>query len=176
MSNKVSYAKLNLKVNTDVNTFNFMDNKVEVLKYLPIEDKYDLIMIALQKSEEDGIYNELMLDMYFHLYMIYMYSNLSFTEKQKENEAKIYDNLKSNGFLDAFLAAMDEDEYNELYDMMISIKEEILKYRNTAGAVLQSLINDLPQNAQQAAAIVKNFDPDKYQEVINFAKAAGKPD
>ena len=174
MANKVSYAKLNLKVNTEVNTFKFMDNEIEVLKYLPVEDKYDLIMITLQKSEENGIYNELKLDMYFHLYLVYMYSNLSFTEKQKENEAKIYDNLKSNGFLNAFLAAMDEDEYNELYNLMLTMKEEILKYHNTAGAVLQSLINDLPQNAQQAAAIVQNFDPEKYQEVINFAKAVGK--
>lgn len=176
MSNKVSYAKLNLKVNNTVKTFKFMDNEVEVLNYLPIEDKYDLIMIALQKSEEDGIYNELKLDMYFHLYLVYMYTNLSFTDKQKENEAKIFDNLKSNGFFDKFLSTIDENEYNELLDMLTSIKTEILEYRNTAGAVLQSLINDLPANAQEAANIVQHFDPKKYQEVINFAKAAGKPD
>ncbi len=176
MATKVSYAKLNLKVNTEVNTFKFKDNKIEVLKYLPVEDKYDLIMVALQKAEEDGIYNELKLDMYFHLYLVYMYTNLSFTDKQKENEAKIFDSLKSNGFLDAFLSTIDESEYDELLDMMTSIKKEILTYKNTAGAVLQSLINDLPQNAQQAAAIVQNFDPKKYQAVIDFAKAAGKPE
>ena len=38
---KVSYANLKLKVDTSINTFDFEGNKIEVLKYLPIEDKYD---------------------------------------------------------------------------------------------------------------------------------------
>ena len=79
---KVSYANLKLKTNTEVNTFEFQGQTIEVLKYLPIEDKYDLVMIALQKAEQDGIYNPILLDMYFHLYLIYMYTNISFTEKQ----------------------------------------------------------------------------------------------
>lgn len=176
MATKVSYAKLNLKINTEVNTFKFKDAEIEVLKYLPIEDKYDLIMVALQKAEEDGIYNELKLDMYFHLYLVYMYTNLSFTEKQKENEAKIFDSLKSNGFFDAFLSTIDENEYNELWNMMTEIKEDTLHYNTTAAAVIQKLITDLPKNAEAAAAIVENFDPEQYQQVINFAKAAGKID
>lgn len=47
---KISYANMKLKLNTDVNTFDFKGQKVEVLKYLPAEDKYDLLMITLQKS------------------------------------------------------------------------------------------------------------------------------
>ena len=82
MANKVSYANLKLKVDTSVDTFDFNNQTIEVLKYLPIEDKYDLIMITLQKAEEDGIYNDIKLDMYFHLNLVYMYTNLSFTETQ----------------------------------------------------------------------------------------------
>ena len=173
MSNKVSYANLKLKVNNDVNTFDFNGTTIEVLKYLPIHDKYDLIMIALQRAEEGGVYNELILDMYFHLYLVYMYTNLSFTEKQKEDEEKIYDCLKSNGFLDSFLKAFNEDEYNELWEMMNVIKENILKYKNTAGFVIQSLMNDLPIKADVVSNIVDSFNPEKYQAVIDFAKAAG---
>ena len=65
---KVSYANLKLKVDTSVDTFDFNNQTIEVLKYLPIEDKYDLIMITLQKAEEDGIYNDIKLDMYFPPY------------------------------------------------------------------------------------------------------------
>lgn len=176
MTNKVSYAKLNLKVNTEVNTFKFKDTEIEVLKYLPVEDKYDLIMIALQKAEEDGFYNEVKLDMYFHLYLIYMYTNLSFTEKQKENEPKIFDALKSNGFLEQFLATIDKDEYNDLFDMLLAVRKDKMRSYDSIGTVIRSLINDLPTNAAKAANIVNSFDSEKYQEVINFAKAAGKPD
>ena len=69
---KVSYASLKLKVDKSIETFDFNENKIEVLKYLPIEEKYDLIMITLQKAEQDGIYNAALLDMYFHLHLIYM--------------------------------------------------------------------------------------------------------
>jgi hypothetical protein len=172
MANKISYANLKLKTDTSVSTFDFNNNTIEVLNYLPIESKYDLVMITLQKAEENGIYNPIKLDMYFNLHLVYMYTNLSFTEKQKENESKLYDTLKSNGFIDLLLKTISEDEYNELFTFMDTIVQDTLNYRNTAGAVLQSIINDLPKNARAAAEIVDNFDKEKYQEVINFAKAA----
>lgn len=169
---KVSYANLKLKTNDTISTFDFNGNKIEVLNYLPIEDKYDLVMITLQKAEENGIYNQLKLDMFFHLHLVYMYTNLSFTDKQKENEMKIYDTLKSNGFIDKLLEVINDNEYNDLFEYMVTIEEDIMNYRNTAGAVLQSVINDLPKNAAAAVEIVNNFDPSQYQAVIDFATAA----
>ena len=70
-----------LKIDTSVDTLDFNNKTIEVLKYLPIEDKYDLIMITLQKAEEDGIYNDIKLDMYFHLNLVYM-------EKEQEQYMK----------------------------------------------------------------------------------------
>ena len=174
---KVSYANLKLKVNTDIDTFDFEGNQIEILKYLPIEDKYDLVMITLQKAKEDNIYNPVKLEMFFHLHLIYMYSNLSFTDKQKENESKIYDILKSNGFIDKFLATIEEDEYNFLCEMINELVDVQMKYKNSAAAVIQSLVQDLPANAQAAAEIVNSFDPKQYQAVIDFATAAngGRP-
>lgn len=169
---KVSYANLKLKTNTSVETFDFQGQTIEVLQYLPIEDKYDLVMVALQNAEENGIYNPVKLDMYFHLYIMYMYTNLSFTVKQKSNEQNLYDTLKSNGLIDLVLDHMDETEYTDLYTYIMKYQEDVLDYKNTAGAVLQSVIQDLPRNAQMAADIVNNFDKSKYQAVIDFATAA----
>ena len=169
---KISYASLKLKVDKSIDTFTFNENKIEVLRYLPIEDKYDLVMITLQKAEENGIYNPVLLDMYFHLHLVYMYTNLSFTDKQKENEFKIYDTLQSSGLLDKFLEVLSEDEYTTLMEYVNDAMEDTLTYKNTAGAVLQSIIQDLPTNAQAASDIVKSFDPKQYQAVIDFATAA----
>jgi hypothetical protein len=169
---KVSYANLKLKTNTDVNTFEFQGQTIEVLKYLPIEDKYDLVMIALQKAEQDGIYNPILLDLYFHLYLVYMYTNVSFTERQKDNEPHLYDTLASNGFMKQFLDTIEVEEYEELMLYVDEIMETTLHYKNTAGAVLQSVIQDLPKNAQAAADIVNSFAPENYQAVVDFATAA----
>ena len=169
---KVSYANLKMKLNQTHETFDFNGHNIEVINYLPVEDKYDLIMITLQKSEEDGIYNPLKLDTYFHLYLVYMYTNLSFTDKQRENEIKLYDTLKSNGFIDLLLQYIPADEYNELQYYIEKYVKDAVKYRNTAGSVLKSFINDLPANAQAAADIVDSFDKEKYQAVVDFATAA----
>ena len=174
---KVSYANLKLKVNSDITTFNFNGTEIELLNYLPMEDKYDIIMIALQKAQEDDIINPLKLDMYFHLNLVYLYTNLSFTEKQKENEEKIYDVLKSNGFIDEMLKYFDESEYATLITYLEELQDIKLHYQTTAASVVNNLINNLPQNAQAAAEIMNTFDPNKFAEVVNFAQAAngGRP-
>ena len=48
---KVSYANMKLKVNNEIKTFDFNGNEIEVLSYLPIEDKFDLVI-------SDDLYGE----------------------------------------------------------------------------------------------------------------------
>ena len=169
---KVSYANMKLKINTDVNTFDFCGQKIEVLKYLPAQDKYDLLMITLQKSLENGIYNDFKLNFYFELNLVYMYTNISFTEKQREDEFKIYNNLKSNGFFELFYQALDENEYNELFTQLNTIRKEKTKENRSVTSIINKFINDLPSNAEAAAKIVENFNPEQFKNVMEFAKYA----
>lgn len=169
---KTTFASLKLTLNKEVNTFDFKEHKIEVKKYLPIEDKIDLVQIALQNSEENGIYNEAKLDMFFNLYIVFLYTNLQFTDKQKEDLAKLYDLMQCNDLIPQIIAHMEESEYEMLLDYMNTIKEDRLKYKQTAAAVMQSIIEDLPRNAEAAAQIVEKFDPEQYQAVVDFARAA----
>ena len=173
MANKVTFASLKLKADDSIKTITILDNiTLEVKQYLPIEDKIDLVEIALQKAEENGIYNEYLLEMYFHLNIVYLYSNLTFTDKQKENEAKLYDILESNGIINEIIAAIPEKEYNSLFNVVAIMKKDILTYKNTAGAVLQSVIQDLPKNAAAAKDIIDSFNPNNFQQVKELADMA----
>lgn len=169
---KTTFASLKLKVNNDVNTFDFNEHTIEVKKYLPIEEKIDLVQIALQMSEDNGVYNEALLDMFFNIYIVFLYTNISFTDKQKEDLFKLYDLMQCNNLIPQVIAHMEEDEYKCLIDYMNRIREDRLKYKQTAAAVLQSMIQDLPQNAEAAAKIVDNFEPSKFRNVLDFAAAA----
>ena len=169
---KVSYANMKLKTNTSVKTFEFGGQKVDVLQYLPAQDKYDLLMITLQKSLEDNIYNEFKLNLYFELHLVYMYTNISFTEKQREDEFKLYDTLKSNGFYEKFFQVINEDEYNELFEQLNAIKNASFKNKRSVAAIISGLINDLPANAEAAAKIVESFDPNQFKAVVDFARYA----
>jgi hypothetical protein len=176
-TNKVSYSSLKIKVNKDVKTFQFEDSIIEVIQYLPIKDKRDLIDITIEKSLENSIYNPIKLDMYFHLHMVYLMTNINFTEKQKEDEEKIYDALKSSGLLEQILTHIDENEYNELYTYLQEMISKQISYQQSFVGVASKIINDLPKNASAAMDIVNNFDKEQFSEVIKFAQAAngGRP-
>ena len=168
----ISYANMKLKPVTTTHKFEWNGNEIKVLDYLPIEDKYDLIMVTLQKSLEDGYYNPIKIDEFFHLHLIYMYTNINFTEKQKEDEHKLYDSLKSNGLIDAFIEQMNEFDYSELFNMLDDTKRELTEYKRSVSGIIQNIITDLPKQAEAMQDIIDNFDKEKYQNVLNFAKAA----
>ena len=48
---KVSFTNLKLKMNKEIKEISFNNTKIEVLQYLPIEEKYDLVMITLQQAK-----------------------------------------------------------------------------------------------------------------------------
>ena len=161
----------------EYNTIKLNALQVKVLQYLPISDKIDIVQIALQKSEQSGVYNELLLDMYFHLHIIFCYTDLEFSDEDLSDLMALYDRLESNGFINEIIEAMDEDEYKNLRDYLDIMKVENLKYNNTAAAVLSRIIQDLPKNAEAAKEILEGFDLEKYQEAANFATAlnGGRP-
>lgn len=169
---KISYANLKLKLNTETKTDTYENVTLEVLQYLPVSDKYDLVSMVLNKSFEDGLFNPVKVDVYFHLGLVYLYSNLNITDKQKEDEFKLYDNLASNGILNQILNLVPETEYQTLYNYIEEYQKKTLKYKYSAAATIQSIIQDLPKNAAAAKDIVDNFDKEQYKEVIAFAQAA----
>ena len=101
-----------------------------------------------------------------------MYTNISFTEKQREDEIKIYDSLKSNGFFDLFFEAFNEDEYEELLNELEAIKESKLLSKTTIGFLVDRFIKEIPANMEKAVEIVNSFDPSQYQAVVDFARQA----
>lgn len=168
----MKYSDLDLKTNTKTNIAVINGKEVEVLEYLPIEDKIDLIQIALQKSLENGIYNEMKLDMYFNLYLVYMYTNLEFTDEEKADEFTLYNEMQSNNVIIGVIGAMDDGEYDSLVDYLKIMQMNNEHYKNSAAALLQTFIQDMPKNAAAAAEIVDNFDKDKFKNVVDFAKSA----
>lgn len=170
---KVSFASLKLKVKDEVKTINIGEKEVEVKQYLPTVDKYDLIMISLQQAKENGIYNEFKLDMFLHLNLVFMYTNFTFTEKQREDLPGLFDILETNGIIEQVITTIPEEEIKIIYAATTEVKESLVAYENSFAGVVNNFITNLPVNAQAAADIVDNFDPEKYGEVIKFAKAIG---
>jgi hypothetical protein len=174
----MKYSDINLKLNTDYNTISILPGvDINIINYLPVEDKNDIIQIALQQSEEDGIYNLLKVEMFLHLYTVYMYTDIEFTEEEKSDPAKLYNELASTGVLKAIINTIPATEWEYILDTLTKTMDLKLKYKQTLASVLNGFINNLPVNAKNAMEIINKFNPADFQKVIDFATAAngGRP-
>ena len=174
---EIKYEDLNLQVDKTRSTFTFGDTEIEYSNYLPASDKYDLIMVTLQKSFEDGYYNAFKLNMYFDLHLVYLYTNIVFSKDKLADEARLYDELVSCGFIAALKNALPQHEIQELQDFIYEVGRARIQSSTSAGGVIQSIIQDLPKNAQKAIDLMKEINPDQFKELMDMANSlkGGKP-
>lgn len=145
---------------------------IYVKQYLPISDKLSLIEIALQNSlHADGYYDPMVLDFVFNTYVVFCYTDLEFTDEEKGDIGRLYDELISTGTLKRILDAIPETEYNELFNYLEEKRAAAVQYKGSLADAVQTFMNDLPKNAEAAQKIVESFDKEKYAEVVDFAKA-----
>ena len=170
---KVAFSTLKLKQNKDVKTFKFADKDIEVLQYLPASDKYDLIMGTLQECNVDNVFNEFLKEVYFNLNLVFMYTNLTFTDKQKEDMTELYDILDSNGFFNMVIENIPKEEYEFLVLSMEEIQTAMERYDQSIAGALAKGFNVLPQAVEATMSAMKNFNINDYKEVVDFAKAVG---
>lgn len=140
---KIPFSKLGLKVNTDVTILYFNDQNIEVLRYLPMSNKLDLITTVVNNTVDDnGFYNPVKLDIFLMLEIIEAYTNLTFTAKQKEDPLKLYDLLYSSGLITAVLDVIGSNEVSNLQNNVKQTIESIYNYRNSILGILETVSND----------------------------------
>jgi hypothetical protein len=171
---KVSFSSLKLKTKDDIKTIKIGEKEVEVKQYLPAADKNSILECAMQRADESTVMNTFALDALFHLYIVFKYTNLSFTDAQKEDLFKLYDILESNEIIDMIISAIPEVEYNTLRDNLLIMEKAYAKYRNSARAVVEQFTMFAPNSAQQMNEVLKDFDMNKMQQVVDLASATGQ--
>ena len=140
---KVSFTKLGLTKNTNVGSFEWNDQTIEIKGYLPIQEKMQLIQNVLNNcQDENNFINEAKMSMYMTLEIVYYYTNINFTEKQKSDPAKLYDLLAGNGFLNDFFTAMPQSEYKSIAIWLDKTANHIYNYRNSIYGILDALKQD----------------------------------
>ncbi len=161
---KISYTKLGINKEelNKVQTVEYNGQTIEVKQYLPVTEKSELITRVLNNSvdENNGYYNLLKMDMYLALEIVYAYSNISFTEKQKEDSAKLYDMLNASRVLNLIIGLVPEGEFYYLNKTVHEMANNIVAYRNSAMGIMERITTDYSNLDLDASAIQKELaDP-----------------
>ena len=155
---KPTLNKLKLTPKESVKTLVWNEQEIEIKPYLSIQTKLEMISEILNLAADDNrFYNPGKVDMFFALKVIEYYTNLSITEKQKENPIKLYDEFMASGFYNAVFNSIPEGDVGYVYTIMKETIDQIYKYQNSAYGIMDAMSTDYNN---------LNFDIQKLTEQI----------
>ena len=162
---KIGFTKLGLKLNNEIQYIEFNEQTIEVKQYLPVEEKLELITKVLELSHDSNNFsNPVKVSVYTTLEIIEKYTNVNFTEKQKENPTKLYDLLVGNGFAAAVIKAIPEPEYDEILTGIKQTIKSVYKYQNSILGILDNISQDYSNLNLDATEIQKKLaDPNNME-------------
>lgn len=160
---KVPFTKLKCKINIDEVPVQIGEETIAVKQYLPIQEKLELIgNVVMAAHEQDENYsNPVKAGVYRDLEVIFAYTNIAFTDKQKEDLPKLYDALKSTGIMDTIINSIPAVEYNDICSGVWCSIDAIYKYQNSVLGVLDTIKADYSGLEYDTNLIRENLsDPD----------------
>lgn len=159
---KPTFAKMGLKINTEVKTIMIGEQEIEVKQYLPVNDKLVLIGKVISSAADDNNFsNPIKLEVFTALEIVFAYTNIAFTDKQKEDLIKLYDVLESNGIFNEIIDAIPKIEYKSIIDGIEECSKAIYTYRNSVMGILDVIGQDYSQLQFDSETIRKNMaDPE----------------
>ena len=159
---KVSFTKLGLKKNEDVGILHINEQDIEVKQYLPINEKLELISSVINSAaDENNFSNPVKENAFLTLEILYHYTNINFTDKQKEDPVKLYDLVVSSGLVNKVTDLIPEEELDEVINGVAQSVKAIYTYRNSVLGILESISKDYSNLDLDATEIQQKLaDPD----------------
>lgn len=172
---KVPFTKLSIKVDTAVENILFGNNTIEVKKYLPMQSKMIMIAdIVNQAADENRFYNPMKLEVFLAIEIINNYTNITFTDKQKADPAKLYDQLVTSGLYNQVLDIINSDEWHFINNSLMKTVQSIYSYQNSIFGILDDMSKDYSSLSLDAADIQKKLaDPENLDLLKNILTKMG---
>ena len=168
---KLAFSKLGLKNNNQVVNINYNEQIIEVNQYISVNDKLKLISDIINNTiDEHSFCNPVKVKVYLLIGIVENYTNISFTEKQKEDIVKLYDLIQSNGLFDEILTAIPDEELNDLLNSTWDSVDAIYTYRNSVMGILDNVSADYDNvnvDVNKTIEQIKNLDHSFLSEVMN---------
>ena len=169
---KVPFTKLKCKINTDEIPVQIGEETIAVKQYLPIQEKLNLIsdVIVLSHEQDQNYSNPVKAGVFRDLEIVFAYTNISFTDKQKEDPAKLYDCLKSSGVLAKIIENIPHDEYCDVINGINTSLKAVYDYQNSVMGVLENVkadYEDAEYNANNVKELLESSDLATIKEIIS---------
>lgn len=166
---KVYFGKLDLNKNTDIKTFTWNEQVIEVKQYLSIQDKINLIVKILNEAIDDKVryYLPWRLEVFFTVNLFFAYTNISITDKQIEDIGKVYDMLISSGIYSEFINNMDTKEYSFINHQIHNVIDKMDTYTNSIYGVLENINEEYGDVQEGVQKLLTDISESKDIELVS---------
>ena len=125
---------------------------------------YKFTLSIGHNGEMATIYNVGKIEIFTTLEIIFAYTNINFTDKQKEDVCKLYDLFMSSDLMDEIFAHIPESELDWISDTVKDTIESIYSYQNSVMGILDSINQDYSNLNLDATEIQKKIaDPENLE-------------
>ena len=165
---KIAFSKFKCKINEAEVPVQIGEETIMVKQYLPIQEKLGLIgrVMKLAHDQDYNFSNPVKVDVYRDLEVLFAYTNISFTEKQKEDLPKLYDLLASTNIIGSVMAAIPEQEMNMVCTGIYRSIESFYQYQNSILGILDTISTDYSNLDLDATKIQSKLSDPQNAELI----------
>lgn len=140
---KISFTKLGITKNANVITIYHNEQPIEIKEYLPVEEKLNLVSDIINNSvDTNNFYNPARVHIYKIIGIIQAYTNINFTDKQKEDIYKLFDLLVGSGLAKKIILAIPDEEMNFIQEATEETIKSIYNYKNSALGIMETISQD----------------------------------
>lgn len=161
------FKDLGIQLPNETTIINFNNNDISVRKYLPINEKLNLITDIINDSADSTKYfNAGKLEVFTSLYLVSYYTDLNIDDEIADSPTDVYDLLYTSGLMDTILATIGTEELSLINNVLRDTIQSVYSYNNSAMGIIDTISQD-HSNLQ--------LDINKLQEALegeNFATVA----
>lgn len=140
---KISLSKITPVKKIDPIMITLGDQNIEVIQYLPVQEKMEMLEHILSHAIDDtGFFNPTRLEVFFTLFMIKTYTNISITEKMIEEAPKTYDLLEMNGVIEKIVSAIPTEEYASILNATEETAQHVSQHLTSFASMLTNILED----------------------------------
>lgn len=172
---KISLSKLTPVKKVEPKTIVIAEQEIVVEQYLPVQEKMVMLENVLNHTiDETGFFNPTRLEVFFTLYLIKTYTNISITDKMIEDAVKTFDLLEMNGIVDTVVKAIPDEEYNMLFNATEETVEHVSAHLTSFAGTMKAVLADYSATQMDLDTMSKTLnDPEQIGLLKNIIEKIG---
>lgn len=172
---KISLSKLTPIKKLDAKSITINEQEIVIQQYLPVETKMQFMQDVLTATIDDtGHVNPVRLEVFFNMYLIKYYTNISITDTMLSDPSKTYDLLSLNNIFNQVIENIPAEEYEDAFNFIIEACDNVVKYNNSVLGIIRNIVADYKNTEMNIDKISNTLnDPGQLTLVKNILEKLG---